>query len=296
MKKVIIYTLIFTFFAASCTKTAEYPAGSEIRRPVLFSFINPNEIGVKLYWSRLVSSAGSLQTIDNASVILYEENVVVGSLNFISNGYYRLDGFIPCAGKSYKLLVDVPDYGEVSAETKMPMEINPEFDIILSDDGANFTLNQVFIDAGDAENFYFTNVRALIYYPDMIIDTNYVINLSSPMFDNLYNGKGTIFHDRMINGQNYNCLINIENSFFRNFDSEIHQSILCDSAIIIPEFRIVNYDFYRYYIDVRIQNYNNDNAFSEPYPIHCNVKNGYGIFAAYIEYSDSLKYMPVESD
>ena len=111
MKKVIIYTLILTFFAASCTKTAEYPAGSEIRRPVLYSFINPNETGVKLYWSRLISSSGSLQTIDNASVVLYEENDVVGSLNFISNGYYRLDGFTPCAGKSYKLLVDVPDYG-----------------------------------------------------------------------------------------------------------------------------------------------------------------------------------------
>ncbi|MDD3688268.1 MAG: DUF4249 family protein [Bacteroidales bacterium] len=274
----------------------DYPAGSEIQRPVLYSFISPTEIGVKLYWSRLLSSATSLKTIDNANVILYEDENVVGSFVFIANGYYSIDGFIPSANKTYKLLVDIPEYGEITAETKMPNEINPEFSLNASDDGVNLILNQVFVDSGDVENFYFTNVRALIYYPEMIIDTNYVINLSSPMYDNLYNGKGTIFHDRMINGQTYNCLINIENHFFRYFDRELHQSVLCDSAIIIPEFRVINYDFYRYYIDVRIQSYNNDNAFSEPYPVHCNVKNAYGIFAAYIEYSDSLKYVPTIID
>lgn len=293
MKKIIIYILIFSFFAISCTKIVDYPAGSEIQRPVLYSFISPTEIGVKLYWSRLLSSAGRLQTIDNATVVLYEDENVVGTLVFITNGYYSIEGFIPSANKTYKLLVDIPEYGEIAAETKMPNEIDPEFSLSASEDGVNLILNQVFNDNGDVENFYFTNVRALIYYPEMIIDTNYVINLNSPMYDNLYNGKGTIFNDRMIDGQAYNCLINIENSFLRYFDRELHQSISCDSAIIIPQFRITNSDFYHFYIDVMIQSYNNENAFSEPYPIHCNIVNGYGILGAFFEYSDSLKYIPI---
>ncbi|HOZ29695.1 MAG TPA: DUF4249 family protein [Bacteroidales bacterium] len=293
MKSVAIYILLLTILLTSCVKTAEYPIGTDIKRPVLYSFINNNEIGVQLYWSRLLSEEGNKQTINNATVMLFEDDDYKGEMAFISDGYYKMNSFIPGANKEYKLLVDVPDYGEISAETRMPNEINPVFNLTIIEDSSSVILNQVFSDLAGIENFYFTNVKLLLYFGNNVIDTTILIELSSPMHDNLYNEKGTLFHDRMIDGQNYNCIINIENYYFNYYDGENHEHVYCDSAIIIPQFRIINKDFYHFYIDVMIQNYNNENAFSEPYPIHCNIVNGYGIMGAYFEYSDSLKHIPI---
>lgn len=296
MKTKLLYIVILSLVIVSCTKTVEYPAGENNKKPVVFSFINQNEVSVQLYWSRLLTEGSNLTNIDNATILLYEDDILIGELNFVSLGKYQISNFGAKEGREYKIIIDVPDYGEVIATTKMPYRVNTEFSLTQTEENSYIALNQMFTDPLNEDNFYYTSVNAHLFYGDTMIDTVLNYSFSSVMYTNFYNNNGSVFHDRMINGEVYNCLIKIEDNFFSYYDSDNHTHVYCDSAIIIPTLRMINFDMYQYSVDVGIQNYNNDNAFAEPYPIHSNIINGYGIFAAYIGYSDSLKYVPVSSD
>lgn len=288
MKRKYLNILIISLIIVSCTKTTEYPVSENNRQPVVISFINQSEVSVQLYWSQLLTESSHLTTIDNASILLYENNVLIGSMNFVSNGKYLIEDFGASEGLEYKIVVDIPDYGEVSATTKMPFRVMPEFSLTQNEEHSYISLNQIFSDPTNEENYYFTSVEAHFFYLDSIVDTVLNLNFNSPMYNNFHNNNGSIFHDRMINGQNYNCLIKIDNLSYHDFVNQT--TIYSDSVVIIPTFQMINFDMYQYFVDVDIQKHNNENAFAEPYPIHCNIINGYGIFGAYYGITDSLIY------
>ncbi len=275
----------------SCTKTVEYPITSDQRKPVVYAFINQNEIFVNLFWSRLVTDSINGANIDNASIILFESEDFIGNLNNIGDGKYKFEHLQINENSEYRIVVSIPNYGNVEAKTTMPENIETEFSFGVEDNSTDIIINQKFIDPANKSNYYYTNIKTIIYFSNNVIDTTIILNFNSPMYQNLYGGNGSIFHDRMIDGQNFNCRININQYGFKIRDRENDTTYYCDSALIIPQLHAINYYTYQFYSDIYTQDYNNSNLFSEPYLVHSNIENAYGIFGAYYQQTDTLVYL-----
>jgi len=294
MKKTILISFVFTILiTVSCTKTDEYPITSDQRKPVVFAYINGNMIDAHLFWSRLVTDTENAGHIDNASISLFESGILIGNLDNIGDGNYYLDGLQLNENQIYKIVVSIPNYGNLEAFTTMPETIETVFSVIYNEDIRAVIANQNFTDIANETNYYYTNFNAIVYFSDRIIDTTIALNFNSPMYQNLYDAGGSIFHDRMIDGQDFNCRLKIGDYIFKIRDWENDTTYYCDSALIIPRLQAINYDIYKFYSDIYMQDINNSNAFSEPYPVHCNIENGYGIFGAYSGQTDTLVYYPV---
>lgn len=291
-RSLIISIIIAVLVILSCTKTVEYPITSDQRKPVIYAFINQNEISVSLFWSRLVTDSVNGEDIDNASISLFQNKNLIGVLNNSGDGKYKLDGLETIENHEYKFIVSIPEYGDVEAVTKMPDIVETDFSTYFDQDTYEAVVNQNFTDPLNTNNYYYTNLKSIIYYSDRVIDTIVSLNFNSPMYQNLYHENGSIFHDRMIDGQDFNCRIRVNQHLFRIWDRENDTTYYCDSALFIPQLQTINYDIYQFYSDIYTQDYNNSNPFSEPYPVHGNVNNGYGIFGAYYEQTDTLVYFP----
>lgn len=294
MKKPLIISFIFTVLVTvSCTKTVEYPITSDQRKPVIYAFINEDKIDVYLFWSRLVTDSVNGENIDNASISLFESGNFIDNLDNIGNGNYILDGLKTCENHECKIVASIPSYGNVEALTTIPKKIETMFSVYYDENTHEVITNQNFTDPANETNYYYTNIKALIYFNDHVTDTSITLNLNSPMYQNLYYESGSIFHDRMIDGQDFNCRLKMGNYIFKNWDKENDTIYYCDSALIIPQLHYINYDMYQFYTDIYTQDYNNSNAFSESYPVHSNIENGYGIFGAYSGQTDTLVYYPI---
>lgn len=291
-RSLLISIIIAVLVTLSCTKTVEYPITSDQRKPVIYAFINQNEISVSLFWSRLVTDSVNGKNIDNASISLFQNENFIGALNNSGDGKYKLDGLATIENHEYKIVVSIPEYGDVEAVTTMPVKVETVFSTYYDENSREVVTNQNVSDPANETNFYYTNIKAIIYFSDHITDTTITLNFNSPMYQNLYYEEGSIFHDRMIDGQDFNCRLKIGNYIFKIRDRENDTTYYCDSALIIPQLQAINYDIYQFYSDIYTQNYNNSNAFSEPYPVHSNIENGYGIFGAYYGQTDTLVYFP----
>ena len=250
---------------------------------------------------------GEINSISDANVLLYENNIFLDSMrvdfnnqdfiNIFEDGpfwaadenkpiyYYSYDA-LPQFGSTYSVEISHPNFETVYAQTKVPNEIQlAELEIVDNSDQSedySSTLNLSFFDDPNTNNYYRINLYRNTQYEDdsgVIVRKEYPLELFSndPSFSQgipfdgySFSGRRVFFSDDLFNGMQK------EISF--DFDYKIDYETKETITLQLTSFSEEAFNYYN-----SMEN-NNDRFFSdigtEPVPIFTNVENGAGVFAS----------------
>lgn len=306
MKTFIIFFIFLLFISFSCTKEVPYPNVNSKKYPVISAFINQNGIKAKAIWSNSVNEKFTTLPIENAIIKLFENDNLIGELQHNSNGTYTYSGFTPTEGAEYNITINIPEQEELSAKTIMPYKVIPNENYMISQNyNGRSSVFQIFKDPEEQTNYYLSTIRTKLFKDKSTIEKSIEIYGYEAGESNIFiyindNNLGCLFNDNLFNGRTYYYKATINDYdyryFYENYQWET-ENIFSDSAYIIPHLRSINYDMYKYYYDSYLQNLYAEDPFSNNYPVHSNITNGYGIFGAYYDYAeDTLKYIRKETN
>lgn len=135
MKKRGTWMLFLVLLIVACQESRFISADVFFKRmPVVAALISPSEdFRCYLHWTE-DAATGLQDTIKNAVLSLYENDMLLGALEYRSErigmgwytrelGYYDLPGFVAKVGAQYRLVVDIPDYGTLEASTTVPRPV-----------------------------------------------------------------------------------------------------------------------------------------------------------------------------
>ena len=308
---------------SSCEKADDYNVDNEIVKPVVYAFLTDDRATVRLFWSSSYVSDNDEPEINDAKISLYEGENFLGLFSLVSDGVYELTGICPKANIEYTITIDVPGFDStIVAKTTMPSKV-PAILSVTRDSSYidyadtvyyNDNLTLVFDDPGGVNNYYWYNVDKVMYLEgeeycekEEIMESNDWIGNSYPLMFTVLERANTggycsiMFHDKYIDGTRYEYNVEglsryeVENpDFVRPVDTVCTDCDLfdgmyleVDSAYIVPHFRAINYDYYKFYCDALGQQGASIST-SEAFYAYSNVENGFGIFAAYCEVSDTI--------
>jgi len=113
-------TVLITVILSSCEVDYDFEGKDLKRRVVVNALITPQEeFAVRLNWSGTYTDGTKFKAVADAEIRLYENNAEVINCPADREGITATD-FVPTAGRHYRLVVTVPNYGELSAETDIP--------------------------------------------------------------------------------------------------------------------------------------------------------------------------------
>ena len=291
-RKNLIYIVLFLIISVSCEKIIDINIPEKDKKIVINSIISTDSL-IKVNVSKSLNILDNQNAIflNDATVKLYEDNVFIEQLTNITNGNYKSQTFYPQVGKNYKIEVSSNGLKTITAENKIPnkVTINKIDTITKNVEGYNtfeFTIN--FTDPVNEENYYFLEAKSFVplgydNYGNIIdydIQNLYIFSDDKIVDSEIdYNG-GIIFNDKLINGQTYPLKINIDKYNFYN-----------DTNMVYIYLNSVSKDFYLYVKSYSMNVNNRNDPFAEPVQVYENINNGYGIFAGYSSYVDSLKIL-----
>ena len=241
-------------------------------------------------------------SIDNAEVILYEDDVLLDTLStnlnntrnfyFYESGtydsipmHYYESNITPTKNTNYRIQASHPEYPSVYVNTFIPNDIeifNLDIDTLTNEDQIGFSFS--FIDDLNANNYYRLKLFSacskeweeygeikIYYYAGymefMSNDPSFPSN-GIPWDGYTYWGEQVVFSDALFNGEEKNIRLDIETGEFRYQD--------CDTVNL--QFSVFSSDTYSYYNS--LDNHRNEgpaNIFGgEVIPVYSNVQNGLG--------------------
>lgn len=222
--------------------------------------------------------------VNNASVLLYENEILVDSLLNNSSGKYS-SIYIPQSGKNYSLKISAPNFKTIESETTVPESVlisSYHLDSLTSNSGNeqfNASLTFSFNDPAAAENYY----EVMLYREDTSFDfidstvygiSRYPLTLSSqdPAIEitDSYTADRAFITDEFFNGKTFNGKISFEYHSF-------------SSGNLYISFKAVSKEYYLYQKTLAVHYGSQNNPFAEPAQVYSNIKNGLGIFGSYAE-------------
>ena len=201
--------------------------------------------------------------ITDATVVLYSDSNEVDTLKFsdsiVFQGFilkgYTTDSLIPTEGSTYHLVVNVPDYGVLTASTTVPS--SPKLDTVIKHADTSMYYSDVIVDVVIDDScvtpeYYFFSAYAPYYTEDPNCIT-FSQNLLLP--------------DKSFNGTPYTLTLTVDHHLSELYFYKANS----DLGVYIQSL----------YNQVRERNFNDfPNPFQEPVVVYCNIQNGTGIFAA----------------
>lgn len=233
----------------------------------------------------------NLQTINDATVMLYRNDSLMQQLPFMLNDSSDVFGSYGCnekpqPGNKYSLRIYHAQYGEVSAEDFFP-HVPPvsSYELFTYGDSSNdyeARLRLQFQDNGAEQNYYRINiwhegVRFVVPSPGDTVFTEYEIpsrpELLTELSDTIRDyGISLLFSDRNFNGENKEIDL--------RFISESLRAVKhIDLHVIIAEVSKTHYDYFK-----TMQAYRNSSFGAEAFPVYSNINNGYGIMMSQAVY------------
>lgn len=219
----------------------------------------------------------SFTFVNNATAILMKEGIVVDTLTMVadSNAYYSDFNLTP---GSYDLVVNSPDYPNITSSTIIPNVINYTVENIeyITDstynewtgdydyfDGYNFDL--VFQDDASTTDFYlFESFNGYLETESIFID-------GGNAEESYKGGFKLTANDGAFNGQNMRINMFVE-SYGIN-DPQLNGFVM---------YRLSE-DYYKYYKSARAHQNAVGNPFAEYVEVYNNIQDGVGIFAGMTE-------------
>lgn len=314
------YFLIFITYGIllGCVKTLDIPAPAYVKKVVVTGILSPNDsLTVSLQYNLKADAKDSLYPIiTNATVTFYENNVLLGEAKNYNNGLYRLN-YSPKEGRKYKVMISVPDYGELEAEETLP--ISKEMTVVTSENKGNNPNNNPNFTATFRSAEAKANYWLSLYQDDYSSKWNdpncskysgrpvppsckfiYYLSAAFNRFatNSYLSDRFNAEYDPLTGFYTYSRFMRIDNSKIKN------QEVIIDFTASNPlpksaknnesvylRLLITGTGFDQYLKSAIAANFNKPadaygnigNPFAEPIPIYSNIKNGIGVFGAVIE-------------
>lgn len=276
--KYLLYLL--PFLLQSCIETVDLNLQKTDSVNVLNCIITParDTVTTWLTKSNSITSNNSFQSIDNATITLYEDGILVDSLTYNANGKYTL-AYTVKHSKNYRLEATINDT-TIWAKTTVPSEINATFG---KEDDLGFSGNYVIYltDAVNESNYYWiTAIDSMSHgkpwgTAPITIYTNYQYaddfnqNIESEGLGyNFYYDYYIRFNDNQFSGEETKIM------FYPNGSPSY--SILISADKNLDSYMKSSYTLYlmAQYAEEMPMTY-------VPSPVYSNINGGTGIFGSY---------------
>ena len=293
--KNFLYFFTFSMLFASCDIVVDLDIPEHERVLVVNSILTTDSmINASISHSVGAFDASSISYVNNATVEVYEDGVLLGemdeqaSLSYDSSG--ELDSTYvynfnqnPVAGKIYSYEIVHPDYEAVRAETTVPaaVKLNVNNVTLLSEQDyeKHYRVRFSFNDAPE-DNFYRLRLRnPNTYYGFAYFESNDASMISSAGVQSdgaTFYGDEALFDDEMFNGTEKEISIDFFDSKSLWFEEEGIE------VQFILELTSVSESYYTYIRSLRAHFDNQDQFIfaGEPVQVFTNIENGLGVLGS----------------
>ena len=293
--KNFLYFFSFSMLFASCDIVVDLDIPEHERVLVVNSILLTDSI-INAYISHSVGAfdASSISYVNNATVEVYEDGVLLGEMDEQASFSYDSSGELdstyvynfnqnPVAGKIYSYEIVHPDYEAVRAETTVPsaVKLNVNEVTLLSeqDYDKHYRVRFSFNDAPE-DNFYRLRLRNPNTYSGFhYFESNDASMISSSGVQSdgaTFNGDEAFFDDKMFNGTEKE--ISIDFFDYKSFWFE-EEGI---EVQFILELTSVSESYYTYIRSLRAHFDNQDQFIfaGEPVQVFTNIENGLGVLGS----------------
>lgn len=263
------------FSSCDIEKVIPYELPYEGNKLAVWCFIQPNET-VEVTVSPTYPPLGSvtLEIVDDAAVELYENDILVATLQHTEKGIYT-SNFFPVVGKDYHLKVRATDFEGVVVSEKVQIPNKPSILNVIFTDSLNFPNNQIEgifeikINTVSATHISFKEILASFDNTSnaslRLLSTSYYNDCTEKF--GIYNGIGIATE----------CLIDKETIYF-NFnysDFKRPESVIFNLSTLSDS-------YVKFYLSADATDIEQGFGFvSEPVNVYTNMQGGYGLLAAY---------------
>jgi hypothetical protein len=245
--------------------------------------------------SKNVTAAGDITPITSGNIKLYEDNVLIGNMNYqLDKGGYTSSFHNFMGGKRYKIVAEHPSYKTIIAEETMPTNCNIESIAVVRnarrlkvDLDGTFWFDEVKIklkdNANTSDNYTFSFSNNL---NDILTIRNNFSSNATYCLDTEFDtetdgidieGSGNFFFRKMyLKDKNFNGSSRIISIFVSTGQTSDIPPPFSPSLY----YRIENISDggYKYEKTKAVYDENGNNPFSEPIQVYNNVDGGNGIF------------------
>ena len=262
-------------------------------------------------------------SLNNAKVFFYSNNLCIDSLHFIPFYYYPSDYYffyssnywsdktLPLPGKEYRILVKAPGYPDANACTTVPNLVkiesldttrflvapNPNYPEMSN---VRFKCQINFSDPGNETNYYLIRVSRFSRHEWWTENIDIRVASTDPIVEQKLALVGDevyaiAFTDKVINGEKCGLQFIIDANeiglpFVDNRGTMDGVPIPLYKTVVYFSLYSITEEYFWYIKTLNLYNKNYGNPLTEPVLIYSNIKNGYGIFAAAAVSSDSLVF------
>ena len=233
---------------------------------------------VHLSRSLSVIDAGSLSSISNAIVAVYDDSgVLVETLIEDSMGYYN-GSQLPEENVNYRIVAEALNYADVNATCAIPMltvisewdttAINPFPNSIQNE--KEFQVSFEFTDEEQVNNFYMITVLAVHTSWGQNYSYPLYMATSDPKFGSDYTDESSdklLFNDLLFNGET------------TTFDITLND--ISDMSYLVLNLYSCSEEYYLYNKSYQTAIETEGNPFAQPVQVYSNINNGHGIFGGF---------------
>lgn len=239
-----------------------------------------------------ISGQTDIYLVRNATVLLYENDVLKDSLKYNSGlERYKATTAKIQAGKTYKLVLSAPGFPTAEAISVTPVLVpinnlsftrNARNDI---DGNPQDEVKLSFSDNGSTEDYYLVRIqdanRNILYCVNTNDKDVEKLVYEDPFYpDDCLQSDRLLLSDKNFNGTNKTLIFYTEAGALEPMPGQGKATV---------ELLHINKEYYTYIKSLNTRENADDNPFAEPVNLYTNVKNGYGMFTTYAIAIDSIQ-------
>ncbi len=300
----LLSILLFLSLCTSCEKEVQLGVADEFSQLVVISHINPDTT-FSVFISATNPSTNPINplVVTNASVLIFEEEVLLDSLFFSSeSNFYKSVRGKPKAGKSYTIDVGIGNNPNRTIGVSRIPEPNPvlsawisnvekrSVDNIGREIEYTFTLEILLNNSAGVNPFthleFFRNIVLL----DIQGNDTSLVDIGQPQQLNILNTPNALPY---LIHFDYGVLISGKNNTSPELKYTFQVQTRLDSRTeALPQIflnaRSISEDYYLYHTTLTRQIRDQDTLFNNPVIVYDNIDNGIGIFAGYSNAVDTI--------
>ncbi|MGM0579793.1 MAG: DUF4249 domain-containing protein [Bacteroidota bacterium] len=303
MKNNLKLIILSLFIFLGCEKEVELKIDENESKIVLNAWLKTGQDPmVEINRSTFIFDKRGTDKIENAEVILFENNEEVGFLEHFQSGFYKNENIEIKPDSEYKIIAKVDGFEDVTAEEKSSENFaEDDYDFEYKSEvvnnqygsGNQSEITFTFQDNASSEDYYLfrlkhSSKRWEINNPE---DTSYnesysYLESSDLQLEQVYlarTGAMLVLKDEFFNGSEYSIRFKTNNLSTDFYSDEDYEGI----SENIFEVHKISKSFYLYLKSIENNQY--PDPFTEPTQIFTNVENGYGILA-----TSSIVEIPIE--
>ncbi|WKK75759.1 DUF4249 domain-containing protein [Marivirga salinae] len=293
MKNNLKFIILSLILFSGCQKEVDLKIDESESKLVLNAWFKTEQHPVvEVNRSTFIFDKRGTDNIQNAEVILFENDKEIGFLEHFGSGFYQNENIEIKPDTEYKIIAKVDGFEDVVAIEKS-LETFKEGDLQFEytseevnhqyGNGSESEITLTFKDNPSSEDFYLFMLKrnAKEWSIDNPEDTTYIkydayLESSDLQIEFVYlnsMGQMQVLKDELFNGNEYTIRFttnNLSDAFYGGEDYEA-------SSEYVFEIHKISKSFYLYLKSLELNQY--PDPFTEPTQIFTNVENGYGILA-----------------